>query len=145
MDDRLQTLITPTDSGFHQMVRFGMAGAVSAVADTGTLYILAEIAKMYYLYAGIFGYLVGIIVSYSISIAWVFPHRNIKDRRLEFAVFAVIGIGAMALTELILYAGVDIIHMNLILAKILSIGLVFFYNFGVRKAIMFRKPSKSAI
>jgi putative flippase GtrA len=127
------------------MIRFGIAGAISAVADSGTLWLLARIAKMYYLYAGVFGYMVGIIVSYSISVTWVFAHRNIKDRRLEFAIFAAIGIGAMALTELILYIGVDVMHLNLMVAKLLSIGLVFFYNFGVRKVTMFKKPAKAAV
>ncbi len=143
MGAKTQKLLAPTESGLWQMIRFGMVGAVSFVADTGTLWVLAKKAHMWYIYGGAISYLIGIAVSYTLSVVWVFSHRNIKDKRLEFLVFAAIGVVAMLLTEGILFAGVEWFHLDLMIAKYISVFLVFFFNYGARKVTMFKAPQKT--
>lgn len=109
-------------------------------------------------------YTVGATVSYVLSVNCVFPYRNIKNRHLEFAIFLLIAFGGWALTSLIMHLGMQMIgaigimrmlgHLHrlaglvnlapkelaVMLVKCVAIVLVFFYNFGVRKIIMFSGP-----
>ena len=151
----VQTLLTPTESGFQQLVRFGLAGAVATVADYAVLLILFALAHVWRPLAVGAGYGVGLAVCYLFSIYCIFPHRTIADKRLEFTLFMVIGVVGLGLTEVIVDVGVLLlemqrttaVHLNdaarLAVAKFVAVALVFFFNFGVRKAILFRPPKSS--
>jgi putative flippase GtrA len=117
-----------------------------------------------YLIYNTISYTVGATVSYVLSIKCIFPYRNIKNRHLEFFVFLVIAFGGWALTSLIIHLGMRLIQTSTVfqiiksqhtiassisltprelavmLVKGVAIVLVFFYNFGVRKVVMFSGP-----
>lgn len=151
---RTKALLAPTESGFAQMVRFGVAGAVATVGDYAVLlglYTLAHVSRPLAVAAG---YGVGLIICYVLSIVWIFPHRTIQDRRIEFTIFMVIGVVGLVLTEVVVHVSMMIISqpaaaahlsdtMQLSVAKFVSVVLVFFFNFGVRKAILFMPPKAS--
>jgi putative flippase GtrA len=160
------------------MIKFGIAGAVATVADFGTFILLMHLwqtdtitlfghgVQSYQVYQSI-AFTIGTIVSYVLSVKFVFSHRNISNKHVEFLVFLAIGVVGLVLTELIITTGMETMHtpekfaqmfgdpshimgitkpakqMALMFVKVVSIGLVFFYNFGARKLVMFRKPKGS--
>ena len=67
-----------------------------------------------------------------------FEARSVKNGWAEFGVFATIGVAGLALTELILWVAIDRLGWHLSVAKVCSAGLVFLFNFGARKALLFR-------
>jgi putative flippase GtrA len=136
---RARSLLRPTESGFWQMIRFALVGGVATVADVAVYWAMIALVHMWYPVAIAIAYAVGIIVSYVLSIVSVFSHRPVADKRLEFAIFAGIGIIAWVLTEAVVIFCVEHLHMGRMVAKFIAIGVVFPFNFGARKLTIFRK------
>jgi putative flippase GtrA len=69
----------------------------------------------------------------------VFGARRMADARLEFAVFASIGLAGMALNQLVIYVGVEAWALSYESAKLVSAGVVFCFNFALRKLLLFTR------
>ena len=137
-------IFTRTDAVAIQIVRFGIVGAIATVADVSLLYFLESRIGVPYLLSAIFGFTLGISISYILSVIWVFASRSISSRSVEALAFVIIGIFGLGLTELIMYLSVESFHFHYLVGKAIAIVIVFGWNFGVRRAIMF-KQSESAI
>ena len=131
-------LVRPNDSLLVQMARYGVTGLVAFLVDFGLLVFLVEIFRVHYLLAAAGGFLAGLMTNYLISIRWVFSHRSVADQRVEFTVFAGVGVGGLALTEIVLWLGTDVLLFDYRISKIIAVIIVLAWNFGLRKALLFR-------
>ena len=117
--------------------RYLAASAAALGVDFGSYAGLIRLAGVHYLVAAPIGFALGLATIYALSIGWVFAHRRLVDARIEFAVFALVGLGGMALNQLVVYAGVEWLALSYELAKLLSVGVVFCFNFASRKLLLF--------
>ena len=80
------------------------------------------------------------------SIRWVFASRRLGSATAEFTVFAIIGVAGLGLTVLIMGVGMHVIHLryNYMLAKVAAVVIVFIWNFGARRTLLFRKKGSNA-
>jgi putative flippase GtrA len=124
--------------GLHEFVRYFAASLIALIVDAGLLALLAGVAGMPYLWAGAIAFLAGLATVYLLSVRWVFSKRSLADSRIEALIFAVIGVVGLAINELVLYGLAGLLGFHLGLAKLASVGLVFFWNFGARKYLLFR-------
>ena len=92
-----------------------------------------------HLIAAPIGFAFGLATIYLLSVRWVFRFRRVADRRAEFAVFAVIGLAGMALNQGIIYAAVQMLPGSYEVAKLISAGTVFCFNFALRKLLLFTR------
>ena len=118
---------------------YGLASAAALAVDWGLLLVLHG-AGLNYLVATAIGFSAGIAVTYGLSVSVVFRHRPIADRRREFAGFLGVGLAGLVLTQLLMALWVERLAMAPGLAKIPTAGLVFIFNFSVRRALLFRAP-----
>jgi putative flippase GtrA len=122
-----------------QFIRYLFVGGTAFVADFTTLALLKESGALGVLGAAAVGFLVGTQVNYFLSTRWVFTSRRVKDRRLEFALFASVGLMGLVLNE----ANIWLLHHRLglhyLLAKGVSAGVVLSWNFFVRRLTLFRE------
>ena len=119
--------------GYIQFVRYFIVGGSSAVVDllVYTMYLYIFSTNSYSIYvAAFFGYFIGMIWNYIISIYWVFTSTN---KLKEFISICFIALGGLLLTWLLLYILADILHMNAVLAKMISQILILGWNFSLRK------------
>jgi len=116
------------------------AGATLALAADFSVYVaLIRLGGVHYLLAAPVGFAVGLALIYGLSVRWVFRHRRLSDARLEFALFAAIGFGGMALNELVIYAAVEAAGFSYEFAKLAAAAIVFGFNFGLRKSLLFTR------
>jgi putative flippase GtrA len=121
-----------------EFIRYFGASALALGVDFSLYAGGVKYLGMSYLVSAAIGFFAGLCVVYVLSIRWVFRHRKIgQSWRKEFILFAVIGVLGMALNEGILYASVDGLGLDYRLAKVISAGLVFMFNFACRKALLF--------
>jgi len=120
-------------------VRYFGASAAALAVDFGTYSGLIRLAGVDYLVAAPVGFSLGILLIYVLCIRWVFRHRRLKDARAEFGLFALLSLVGLALNQLIVYAGVDRFGLVYELAKAVSAGFVFSFNFATRKLVLFTK------
>jgi putative flippase GtrA len=128
--------------GLRELGLYGLASAAALAVDWGLLLVLTGLG-LNYLVAAAIGFGAGIGVTYLLSVSVVFRHRPIADRRREFMGFMGVGIAGLILTQLLMALWVERLAIAPGLAKIPTAGLVFIFNFTVRRALLFRAPRAS--
>lgn len=129
-------LIEKSDETHIQFFRYIFVGGLATVADMGTLFLLTNYLDVFYLLSAAIGFVLGLSVNYAISIFWVFESTG--DFKKEFTLFAAIGIGGLVLNEIIIWGLVDYAGLFYMLAKMISVVVVLFWNFGMRKKFVFK-------
>ena len=119
--------------------RYFAASAVAFAVDFGLYVALIRVFDIHYLLAAPVAFAFGLATIYVLSIRWVFGSRRLADARVEFAIFATIGLGGMSLNQAALYAGVELLALSYELAKLASTAVVFCFNFVLRKLLLFTR------
>ena len=130
-------------AALRELGLYGLASAAALAVDWGLLLVLHG-AGLNYLIATAVGFSAGIAVTYWLSVRVVFRHRPIADRRREFAGFLGVGVAGLVLTQLLMALWVERLAMAPGLAKIPTAGLVFIFNFTVRRTLLFSAPRASS-
>jgi len=130
-------IIKKTDSGLLQFFRYLIAGGSASAADFLMLFVFYKTLGLNYLIAAALGFLVGVLTNYTINVLIVFESGGKK--KTEFSIFALIGIGGLLWTELILWILHDHFSMPVMLAKLFCFVLVLNWNFFMRKKFVFKK------
>ena len=133
-----RALWVAADSTRVQLMRYLVVGGVAFAVDFTVLVVLAESFHVGHLVAAGIGFFVGLLVNYQLSVVWVFRHRSLSNRYAEFVVFAMVGLIGLGWTELILFGGTDMLGLDYRISKILAVMVVLFWNFGMRKILLFR-------
>ncbi len=125
--------------GLRELMLYGLASALALGLDYGVLLGLTALGVNYLVASGT-GFTSGIAVTYLLSISVVFRHRPIADRRREFVGFIGVGLAGLILTQGLMALWVEVLHMTPGVAKIPTAGIVFLFNFTVRRALLFKAP-----
>lgn len=128
-----------TDSTLLQLFRYTFVGGFAFLVDFATLFLLTEYCYLHYLISAGIAFIFGLIVNYLLSIKWVFNVSVMDSRLMEFVVFTLIGIIGLGLNELFLWILTDILLIYYLISKIITAGIVYFWNFFARKVILFNK------
>jgi putative flippase GtrA len=131
--------MTPPRGTAGEGVYYLAASAFALGIDFGAYSGLIRLAGLHYLVAAPIGFALGLASVYILSVRWVFKERRLADWRAEFALFALIGLAGMALNQLIIYVCMQLLTDTPEIAKIISAGMVFCFNFVSRKLLLFTK------
>lgn len=134
MTDKYRSLII-------QLVRYCVSGGIAFGVDFGLLWLLTSVCHWHYLIGAAIGYTTGLIITYTLSIWWVFDQRRMQQQWVEFAVFVLIGLVGLALTQLCMWLFTSfVLGENLyLISKLITTGIVTLYNFLAKKIILFTK------
>lgn len=130
-------LFAPTDRTLVQFFRYGFVAAVAMVFDFSTFAFLATVVEVYPVIASTAGFTIGITLMYLMSTRWVFSNRQ-HTKRVEMTGFFIIGLVGMGLTNTIVWLIAVVMDQNPLLAKAVAVVIVFFWNFGARKWLLFK-------
>jgi putative flippase GtrA len=122
-----------------ELFRYALGSIVALAIDYGLLVLLTEVAGLHYLVSAAIGFCSGLIVIYLMSIRFVFEERRLESASLEFATFVAIGIAGLALNQLLLWSMVTLASLSYALAKVPTAGVVFLFNFTVRRSVLFSR------
>ena len=120
-----------------QLFRYALVGGCAYVVDFGALYLLTDHIKMHYLLSAAIAFTLGLITNYILSILWVFSNRTVSNKQMEFLIFALIGVVGLGFNEITLWFFTGIVHLHYLVSKLISTVFVFFWNFFVRKKVLF--------
>jgi putative flippase GtrA len=130
--------------GLRELVLYGLASALALGLDWGMLLGLTSLG-VNYLVASATGFTSGIAITYLLSISVVFRHRPVADRKRELIGFIGVGFAGLVLTQGLMALWVEALHMTPGLAKIPTAGIVFLFNFTVRRALLFKAPPADTV
>ena len=120
----------------REAIRYLIASAVALTLDFCVLWTAVHAAALPIWLAGGFGYLAGLALIYGLSVKWVFGHRQIRDRRSEFVIFALLGGVGLGLNSVALSIATAF-GATLFAAKLASAAIGFSVNFALRKLVLF--------
>ena len=121
-----------------ELARYFIASGFAFLVDAGTLYLLTRFVEVHYLMSAAIGFILGLTTIYIVSVRWVFSKRRLKKTHHEVFIFSMIGIGGLGINELGMYLLTEKMMFHFMVSKILVTALVFMWNFGVRKLLLFR-------
>jgi putative flippase GtrA len=133
-----ELLFGSTGSVVQQFARYVVVGGMAFLVDFGLLYVLTEYAGIHYLVSAAVSFVCGLVVNYYLSRVWVFDRRTMENVAVEMLAFAAIGVVGLGLNEGIIWFVREKIHFHYMIAKAISAGIVLVWNFGARKALLFR-------
>lgn len=138
--------VQPVRRGRVEFLRYFACSAAALALDTGIYALLLAVQVPYSLAAAV-GFVAGLCLAYGLSVRYVFGVRSVADARAEFTIFAAIGVFGLLLTELLLWLLIGRLQLPPVAAKLISAGLVFLSNFGLRKLFLFtpRKPEPAIV
>lgn len=127
-----------TDKTSVQLFRYVFVGGAAFIVDFGSLFIFTEFFDIYYLISAAFAFILGLIANYALSVNWVFNRRSLGNAKLEFGVFALIGVIGLFLNEIFIWFFTDYLQIYYLLSKIIAAAIILFWNFFARKITLFR-------
>ena len=118
--------------------RYAIASALALGVDFMLLFLLVEAAGIHYLVAATCSFTAGAVAAYFLSTRLVFRYRRLAgDRRLEFAIFAGIGVAGLAINAIAMYVLVDAFDIQYLIAKAAASIFTFGGNFLGRRWVLF--------
>ena len=128
-----------------EFLRYAVVGGLAFVADFGSLVAAQELVFENFswgVYAStVIGFVVGLAVNYFLSILFVFTQAKDRGKGRSFGafvVFGLIGIVGLGLTELGMWAGIELLAWNYMVVKVLVTGGVLVWNYLGRKVLIFK-------
>jgi len=128
----------------RQVTGYAIASAAALAADIALLWMLVEQFHWHYLAAAAASFLAGAALAYVLVTRFVFDYRRISDRRLEFSIFATVGLIGLGVNLCIIHALVEYSALPYLIAKLVAAGATFAVNFGARRWLLFTRWARPA-
>ena len=122
---------------FRHLILYGLIGSFSSGLDFGVYTLLVSVLSWNYILSNCLSVVVGIVTSFILNRSYNFQVTNKTAQR--FSIFIFVGLTGMLLSNIILYCCVDLMHLNKVLSKLLSIVPVVLLQFLINKYITFKK------
>jgi putative flippase GtrA len=133
----------PRRTAAIEFMRYFAASGGALAVDVG-LYRLALHQDLPYPVAALIGFCAGAVVAYLASVMWVFETRSVRSAAVEFGLFIAVGAAGLLLTETLLWLQIEQFRLPALWSKVGAAGVVFVFNFVVRKTMLFSACSLSA-
>lgn len=123
---------------FRELIKFGLVGVVGAGVDLGLLNLLHVRFAVNLYAATAIAFVAAVLVVYTFNNYWTFRRLGLKFRARTLAKYGLISTVGLIITEIIIHLLAVENGYNFNVAKIIAIGIVFFWNFFANRAWTFR-------
>lgn len=120
-----------------KVVRYFFVGGIAALVDFGSFVFLIEVFGLGWFWAALIGFVLATAVNYLLSVRHVFESGIRFSRRHEVALVFLVSALGLLLNQTMLYLLIDQQGLNVFLAKVLAMGVVFVWNFTARSRFVF--------
>ncbi len=120
-----------------KLFKFCIVGFSGVIVDFGTTWFLKEKVKLNKYIANSTGFILAATSNYFLNRIWTFESQN-KAIGTEYASFLTISLIGLALNNFIIWILTDKLKWNFYLSKLIAIGVVTLWNFGMNFAFTFK-------
>jgi putative flippase GtrA len=125
----------------REAIGYAAASAGALIVDMTILWMLVRFFAWGYLAAATTSFLVGAVVAYALSLKLAFKQHRLRNQRVEFITFVVIGTAGLAINAGVISLVVRYFGLHYLLAKCIAAGFTFMCNFIARRQILFVRHS----
>ena len=132
-----------TGNGIKQFISYFGVGGAAALVEWGVFFLLVYLFNTPYLYATVLAFIVSTTVNWILGRMFAFKNSNYKGKKAQelILVFVVSAVG-LVFNMILMYLFVSVFSMNSnilkTVSKVLSTGIVFFWNFLSRKYLIYK-------
>lgn len=121
-----------------QLFLYLIVGAGATIVEWICFYVLNDTLVIHYALSTTIAFCVSTLVNWLLGRLILFKEtkQNVFKELLQIYIASIIG---LVMNLLIMWFAIDIIGIREMLAKVLATGIVFFWNFIVRKALIYVK------
>jgi len=125
---------------YRELIKYCIIGCSGALLDFITYTILIKAFGMNYLLANALSVTAGITNNFFLN---AYLNFKVTDKLFKrFISFYLVGMLGLVISEILLYLLVDIMSMNSIIAKIITIFVITIVQFILNKTITFKKKKE---
>lgn len=120
-----------------RVLRYLVAAGAGAVVDLAVFATLVYAVGIHYLWAGVGGFFVATLANYLVSVRIVFHSGARFPRLLELLVIYAVSATGLIWHQILLFVCVERFALHVLLSKVIAVGLVFFWNYLLRRHYIF--------
>ena len=144
-ETRAVRAVRPFYEKHREFILFLLLNYLFAFISIGLFWLFTYPLQMDPLAANVVSWAIRIVLSYLLNRVWVFAKdkaQGAKGIALEAAAFVLSKLSTLAVEELILAVGINLLGQNKMVVKITAQVLVFFFNYFLTRVIVFRRKPK---
>lgn len=127
-----------TGAAAKEFGRYFGASLIALIFDFAVFSFSLRVGGWSWRSAAALGFCFGALLSYWLSIRFVFQNRTLKNSPgVEFAGFAAIGIAGLGVTEIALWLAIEMLDVSPEAGKLGAAVATFLFNFALRKLLLF--------
>jgi putative flippase GtrA len=119
------------------IIIYFVIGGVSFLANFCVFLLFVNIAGQHWVTGNIAGFVAGTLINYLLSVRFVFESRIFFRRQFEVLLTVIVSALGVAMETLLIYFAHEVASLNLNIAKLGAAGVVFFWNYGARRFLVF--------
>lgn len=126
---------------YKELLLYVIFGGLTTLVNWGVYWLLGYVLHIYYLAATAIAYVSSVLFSYVTNRIWVFESKvhGVKGIAVEMGKFFASRGVTFLLDLLCMFLGVDLLHINDKLMKLLANVIVIIVNYVLSKLFIFRK------
>lgn len=121
-----------------KIIKYFFVGGTAAIVDIGLFAIFAKYLEFNYLMVGFFSFTIATLVNYLLSIRHVFESGVRFSKKKEITIIYIVSAFGLAINLFVLYSCVELVGVGLIVSKLIATGVVFFWNYFIRREFVFK-------
>jgi putative flippase GtrA len=129
--------------GIRQFIKFGIVGVGNTLVDFLVYFLLTRYFDFYYLVANAVSFIMAATLSFTLNKFWTFRDRRRHVIKGQYAKFIVVSTIGAILAEGTLFIFVHFFGVHDLLAKLLVVTIVVFWNFFANKFWTFRQITEN--
>lgn len=119
------------------IVVYFFVGGVSFLVNFGVFLTFVHLLGLHWIIGNIAGFIGGTLMNYVLSVRFVFESKNIWRRDIEVCLTFMASALGVALETILIHLGHDVANLNLNISKMGAALVVFFWNYGARRFLIF--------
>ncbi|RDU61058.1 GtrA family protein [Helicobacter marmotae] len=122
---------------YYNFVKYLFVGGSAACINWLIFFILFSVFGLYYLFAGFLSFVLATLWNFAFAKMFIFKdsgHSLLKESMLVYLV----SFGGLLIDMGVLFVCVEWLGLHEMLSKILSTGVAFVFNFGMRQFVIYR-------
>jgi putative flippase GtrA len=142
--DNINSLYQSNSKEVRRFVKFSIVGAVGAIIDFGLLNLLHGVLGWPLFWANTVSVSAAIVSNFTWNRLWTYPESRTRKKRRQLPQFTMVNLIGLLINNLIV-VGVDALLRPVIgepysynIAKLIAIGVVLFWNFGINRLWTYR-------
>jgi putative flippase GtrA len=121
------------------VMKSACVGGGAFIVDWSILYMVTHFSHLHYLIGATLGFICGLVINYIFTVSWVFTSHTVSSRYVEVLIFTLIGMIGLLMNDLLIFLLTEQIGIEYLNSKLLTSGIVFFWNYYARKYSLFSR------